>query len=54
MRLRELYQDLLRTGDLFEMYSDMVGDFEQDKIKFKTQQEALESFSNNLDVEIDD
>lgn len=51
MRLRKLYDELLRTGDLFDMYDGLVGIWEEDKIKFKTQQESLESFSNNLDID---
>jgi uncharacterized protein YkvS len=46
-----LYKELLRTGDLFEMFDGMTGDFEQDKNSFIEQQTALETFSNNLDVD---
>jgi hypothetical protein len=54
MRLRDLYDDLLKNGDLYEMYFDMIGDFEQDKNKFKAQQDALESFSSNVETYLDD
>ena len=54
MKLRDLYEDLLSTGDLFEIYDGMIGDFEQDKKKFKAQQDALESFSNNIEIYLND
>lgn len=54
MRLKDLYNELLKTGDLYDMYDGMTGDFEQDKIKFRQQQEALESFSNNIETNLDD
>jgi|GEM_PF-5079101 len=54
MRLRDLYEDLLKNGDLFEMYSNMTGDFETDKKSFKKQQDDLESISSNLDIYLDD
>lgn len=50
MNLRKLYDELLSTEDLFEMYDGMSGDFEIDKKNFKKQQDALESFSHNIDV----
>jgi hypothetical protein len=53
MRLQNLYKELKRTGDLYEMYDGMTGIYEDDKIKFKNQQEALESFSNNIEVNTD-
>lgn len=54
MNLRKLYDELLSTGDLFEIYDGMVGTWEEDKKKLKAQQEALESFSNNIEIDIDD
>lgn len=51
MKLYNLYLELLKTEDLFEMYDGMVGIWEEDRSKFKNQQEALESFTNNLDVD---
>jgi hypothetical protein len=42
-----IYQDLLKSGDLFEMYYGMTGKWDEDKIKFKRQQEDLESFTNS-------
>ncbi len=49
-RLKILYNELKRTGDLFDMYDGMTGVWEEDKVKFKNQQEALESFTNNLNI----
>jgi hypothetical protein len=54
MRLRDLYEDLLKNGDLFDMYSNMTGDFEQDRKSFSKQQADLESISSNLETDIDD
>lgn len=54
MNLKTLYEDLLKTGDLYDMYENMSGDFEQDKNKFKSQQEALESFTSNIEINIDE
>ena len=54
MRLRKLYDELLKTGDLFEIYDGMSGSWEEDKYKLKAQQEALESFSNNTEIYLDD
>lgn len=54
MRLKDLYEELLRTEDLFELYDGMTGDFQQDKNKFRQQQEALESFSNNIEINLND
>lgn len=54
MKLRELYEDLLKTGDLYEMYFDMTGDYTVDRKKFKIQQESLESQINNLDIYLDE
>jgi len=54
MKLRELYDDLLRTGDLHEMYFDMTGDYATDRKKFKVQQENLESQINNLEIYLDE
>lgn len=54
MRIRDLYDDLLRTGDLEDLFDGMTGIWEEDKIKFRQQQESLESFSNNLETYIDD
>ena len=50
----KLYNELKRTGDLFEMYDGMSGVWSEDKEKFKEQQEALESFTFNINIEIDD
>jgi hypothetical protein len=54
MNYKKLYQELLRTGDLHEMYFNMTGIWEEDSKAFKAQQEALESFSNNLDIYLDE
>lgn len=54
MNYKILYKELLRTGDLYDLYDGMTGDYEQDKKKFKEQQQALESFSNNLEAFLDD
>lgn len=45
-----LYTDLLKTGDLFDMYEAMTGDWKIDKNRFIKQQEALESFSENIEI----
>lgn len=51
MRAKTLYKELLRTGDLLYMYSGMTGEWEADKDSFIAQQEALESFSKNIDTD---
>jgi hypothetical protein len=51
MRLKNLYNEMLRTDDLIDMYIDMTGIWEDDKNKFQAQQDALESFTNNLDID---
>ena len=43
-----LYADLLKTGDLFDMYEGMTGDWKTDRNRFIKQQEALESFTENI------
>lgn len=48
MKARALYDDLLSTGDLFEMYEDMTGNWKEDKNKFIYQQKSLEEFSKNI------
>ena len=50
MKLLELYNDLLSTGDLYEMYHNMSGVWDEDKKSFRRQQQDLESFTKNLDV----
>lgn len=51
MNYKKLYTELLRTGDLYEMYDGMTGIYEDDKKRFQSQQEALESFSNTLEID---
>lgn len=54
MNYKKLYQELLRTGDLYEMYDGMSGVYEEDKKKFQLQQESLESFSKNIEIFLDE
>ncbi len=51
MRRKKLYTELLKTGDLFDMYSGMTGEWSEDSIKFNEQQDALETFSNKIDID---
>ena len=51
MSRKKLYNELLKTGDLFEMYENMTGDYELDRTSFKEQQDALETFSNQIDAD---
>ena len=51
MRRKKLYNELLKTGDLFEMYSNLTGEWEEDKNSFNEQQDALETFSNQIDAD---
>jgi hypothetical protein len=44
------YTELLKTKDLFDMYEGMTGDWLTDKKGFIKQQEALESFTENIEV----
>lgn len=51
MQRKKLYNELKRTGDLFEMYSNLTGDWEEDKNSFNEQQDALETFIKPIDTD---
>lgn len=51
MQKKQLYTELLRTGDLFDMYIGMLGTWDEDKYNFSEQQDALETFTNNIDTD---
>lgn len=51
MRRKKLYNELLKTGDLFDIFTDLTGDWEEDRINFNEQQDALETFSNQIDTD---
>ena len=39
-----------KSGELYEVFSDMVGNWKADKKNFIEQQKALESFGSNTEV----
>lgn len=51
MRRKKLYNELLKTGDLFDIFTDLTGEWEEDKNSFNEQQDALETFSNQIDAD---
>lgn len=50
MKFREMYNRLKESGDLYEVFEDMTGDWKEDKLSFIQQQEALESLGNTIEV----
>lgn len=40
-----------KSGELYEVFSDMVGNWKVDKKNFIEQQQALESFGSNTEVD---
>ncbi len=51
MKLRELYLEMEKSGELYEVFSDMTGNWKEDKNNFTEQQRALESLANNIEVD---
>ena len=47
---REIYMQMEKSGELYEVFSDMVGNWKADKKNFIEQQKALESFGSNTEV----
>lgn len=47
---RELYKEMEKSGELYEVFSDMTGIWTEDKKNFIEQQEALESLGNTKEV----
>jgi hypothetical protein len=39
-----------KSGELYEVFSDMTGNWREDKNNFIEQQKALESFGNSIEV----
>lgn len=50
MVAKKLYDELLRTGDLFEMFEGLVGDWKEDKKSFIKQQKDLENVVKSFDI----
>lgn len=48
---REIYMQMEKSGELYEVFSDMVGNWKADKKNFIEQQKALESFGSNTEVD---
>lgn len=47
---KELYLEMEQSGELYEVFSDMKGNWAEDKTDFIEQQKALESLGNNTEV----
>lgn len=47
---REIYMQMEKSGELYEVFSDMVGNWKVDKKNFIEQQQALESIGNSIEV----
>lgn len=47
---KEIYTQMEKSGELYEVFSDMVGNWKDDKKNFIEQQQALESFGNNTEA----
>ena len=45
MKVYTLYKELLRTGDLFDMYQGLTGNWKEDKESFIKQQTDLENIT---------
>jgi len=50
MKFKELYLDMEKSGELYEVFSDMTGIWVEDKKSFIEQQKALESLGNTKEV----
>ena len=48
---RELYKQMEKSGELYEVFSDMTGDWKTDKVNFMKQQKDLESISNYIETD---
>lgn len=51
---KHLYESLLQSEDLFEMFSSMTGVWEKDKKKFTKLQKEMEDLAKDLTIEIDE
>ena len=51
MKLRELYLEMEKSGELYDVFSEMTGNCKEDKNNFIEQQRALESLANNIEVD---
>lgn len=47
---KHIYLEMKKTGELFEVFDNMVGNWSEDKNNFISQQNALESLSINTEV----
>tara|TARA_R110000782_G_scaffold201763_1_gene290384 strand:+ start:814 stop:981 length:168 start_codon:yes stop_codon:yes gene_type:complete len=48
-KYKHLYEEMNKSGELFEVFEDMVGNWKEDKIEFIKQQIALESLADGTD-----
>lgn len=53
-RFKKLYESMLESGELKEVFSNMKGDWEKDKLKFIREQEELEELLNVTNIDLDD
>ena len=51
MRYKELYDELNKSGELYEVFDNMSGVWAEDKHNFIEQQLALQSLANNIDYD---
>lgn len=54
MKHRKLYDVLLNSGELYEVFPQATADWEKDKKQFILEQEELDNLLNDIDVEIED
>ena len=50
MVAKKLYDELLRTGDLFDMFEGMIGEWKEDKKSFIKKQKDLENVVKSFDI----
>lgn len=51
-RFKKLYDSMLKSGELKQVFRSMTGDWEKDEKKFIKAQTALESFVDGYDFEV--
>lgn len=53
-RFKKLYESMLESGDLKDVFPKMKGDWEKDKSSFIREQEELEKLLNITNLDLDD